>query len=110
MSDTPRTDAEEVYYSEIVTGRDKGLYWVRADFVRQLERELEAYKKAWHDQVLHVACATNGCQFNAAPAAPCQHPHRHGVVCGRETRLWCAICGEAIKEDPLPSKFPHYLP
>lgn len=36
---TPRTDAEEVYYSEIVTGRDAGLYWVRSDFARQLERE-----------------------------------------------------------------------
>lgn len=37
---TPRTDEEEVYYSEIVTGRDTGLYWVRAEFARQLEREL----------------------------------------------------------------------
>lgn len=42
MSDTPRTDDAEVYYSEIVTGRDGGLYWVRADFARQLERELAA--------------------------------------------------------------------
>ena len=40
--DTPRTDEAEVYYSEIVTGRDGGMYWVKADFARQLEREVNA--------------------------------------------------------------------
>lgn len=43
---TPRTDAEEVYYSEIVTGRDAGLYWVKADFARKLEVERNSYALA----------------------------------------------------------------
>ena len=46
MMQTPRTDEAEVYYSEIVTGRDGGLYWVKADFARQLERELNAWRSA----------------------------------------------------------------
>lgn len=37
---TPLTDDMETYYSEIITGRDHGLYWVKADFARRLEREL----------------------------------------------------------------------
>ena len=47
MSDTPRTDEAEVYYSEIVTGRDRGLYWVKADFARELEREMERLRAGW---------------------------------------------------------------
>lgn len=42
MRPTPRTDKAEVYYSEIVTGREGGLYWVPADFARELESELVA--------------------------------------------------------------------
>ena len=42
---TPRTDEAKVYYSEIVTGRDGGLYWVKADFARQLERELAVIRQ-----------------------------------------------------------------
>jgi hypothetical protein len=47
---TPQTDAAEVYYSEIVSGRDAGLYWVRAEFARQLERSLRDFCTAFENE------------------------------------------------------------
>jgi hypothetical protein len=64
MSDTPRTDEAEVYYSEIVTGRDAGLHWVRADFARKLEGEINELR---HD--LERSMTNHNADLNAAPQA-----------------------------------------
>lgn len=44
------TDQAEVYYSEIVTGRDAGLYWVKADTARRLERVLTEFCHAFNNR------------------------------------------------------------
>lgn len=81
---TPRTDAEEVYYSEIVTGRDAGLYWVRSDFARQLERENADLRHdleramANHNADINSSAGPGERDKNAAPqASPSVAPAVH---------------------------------
>jgi len=59
---TPRTDAEEVHASEIFTGKEAGLYWVRAEFAQQLERETVALRAQIEMQIEAYDRLKNGGQ------------------------------------------------
>ena len=63
MSDTPRTDAAELFYREVCEDKNMPSYLVPADFARELELEVAELREAL-EMVKESATAMRGEDFN----------------------------------------------